>query len=203
MYTRHNVNFAVPPCGTSFHRAFVSRSFPANLCSSSVHVCSPLFTIKIISPENSPSRPLFALFATLRLKLLFFVRHFNLSSQNPPPFQTFRRGASKTFGHFNCSVLFRFVPPKNCSLPFPLPAALFSFHFERPFLRFSPEIPPIPLNREKIHRRFSPPFSFDPVNRVNPVEHQKPPDFPRFPLIILKIFHPYRLPCAFVSSRLR
>jgi hypothetical protein len=50
-------------------------------------------------------------------------------------------------------------------------------------LRFSPEIPPIPLNRKKFPRRFSPPLRFDRLNRVNPVEHQKSPDFPDFPVI--------------------
>jgi hypothetical protein len=40
------------------------------------------------------------------------VHHVNPVTPNPPPFPPIQTETPKTFGHFNCSALFRFVPPK-------------------------------------------------------------------------------------------
>jgi hypothetical protein len=47
-------------------------------------------------------------------------------TQNPPPFTQFQAEPPKTFGRFNCSALFRFVPPKNFLRPAYI-AILFAF----------------------------------------------------------------------------
>src|SRR4051812_28656898 len=58
---------------------------------------------------------------SLRLKPLRFFGHFHISTQNPPPFQRFQSNPSKKPRHFNCSALFRFVPPKIFPSPGRLP----------------------------------------------------------------------------------